>query len=313
MVPLNRTPPPLTDNNNNNTAPQTTLVPQSTSPILFTPHVPHNQQNLFYSAVTQLNNNGKRAAEETAYRSINDVYDFLINRFNGFSNEIKDMRADNTQFGNRMDEKIDSIKDLMNVTEQKLKTMDAKIDTNEKRIENNEKAMNFMMQEKLMNRMEISGFKSNSGNDKNMLRDEVVELLKSHNINIGSDDINFVFTKTINMNKNGIPESKSLIIVDFKEFGTKVSVMKEKRSSTKTNGVYFDNCLTPTNRSLMGSVKKIAKEKKFKTYISNNRIHAKKSENKVQTVEAASDLKIVESWSPNKEAATSSNVNQTSV
>lgn len=91
--------------------------------------------------------------------------------------------------------------------------------------------------------------------------------------------------------------------MDFKDFGTKIRVMKEKRDSKINNGIFFDNCLTPTNRSMMGNVIKISKEKNFKTYMSNNRIHVKKSDNKVQTVETASDLKIIEAWSPNKEAA----------
>lgn len=173
MSPVKRTPPKTEKSNcDPENAPQIPITPksQSTSQTFFTPHAQFTQQNQFSPASTQLNNNGKRVAEESAERSINDVYDFLINRFNGLSNEINNMRADNNQFEKRLDGKIDSIKELMCATDQKLVTMDVKIDTNAKRIESNEKAVNYLMQEKLMNRMEISGYTINSGNDKISLK-----------------------------------------------------------------------------------------------------------------------------------------------
>ncbi|KAL7044290.1 hypothetical protein ACKWTF_001868 [Chironomus riparius] len=271
------------------------------------PNVMHTPKNLFTfqcnsSETNPVNAPGsaKRGAENKAERSINDLYDTLITKFGTLSNELKEMRNGQCQFENKLDEKMDMLNNKMNMADEKLVAMDQKININEKRIDNGERAVNYLMQEKLMNRMEITGYESNSRNDKNTLLQEVIGIMRNHNIQFEADEINYVYKRTINKNKNGKVVQAPLIVVDFKNFETKVRVLKEKRSSNIKNGIFFDNCYTAANRSLMGKVKKTARDKNFKVYLNNNRIHVKKSDNQIHTVEVESDLNIIESWPPNK-------------
>jgi len=251
---------------------------------------------------TDLDRNSHKRRHET-------TLDDLVRLIEANSEKLDEMKVEITE---KLEESLQKIDKKIELVEGKADQGIRMAMENQKLCANNEKAVNYLMQEKLMNRMEISGHHKNSCNDKNKLKEDVIELIKAHNVNIECDDINFVFTKTVNKYRNGKAETKTLIIVDFKDFGTKVRVMKEKRNSKINNGVFFDNSLTAANRSMMGKVKKISKEKNFKTYMSNNRIHVKKSDNRIQTVEAASDLKIIESWSPNKEVAKSDIVNSSS-
>lgn len=295
---MKRTPPNMEGSKNDVFS---TPLNQQTSNSIHTPRnlFTFREQDLSSTVNTPSKVSTKRGPEIKAERSINDLYDIFVTKFGTLSSELKEMRNDHSQFENKLDAKMDMLSNKMNMADEKLASMDKKIDRNEKRIDNGERAMNYLMQEKLMNRMEITGYESKSGKDKNSLLQEVIGVIREHNIQIENEDINYVYTRSININKNGSVVQASLIVVDFKDLQTKIRVLKEKRNCKSKKGIFFDNCYTPANRSLMGKVKKTAKEKNFKVYLNNNRIHVKKSDSQIQTVEIESDLNIIESWPPN--------------
>lgn len=301
---MHRTPTKADMNNNGVNTPLNQSIggntnAQNTQRNLFTPQTLHGQQSPLVNPANPL----KRGAENKE-RTINDVYDTLINRFNIISNDIKDLKVNQHQFEERLDAKMDSFNEKMKATDEKLVTINEKIDKNADKVDNHERTLNYLMQEKLSNKMEISGYKCKSTNDKTLLLEEIVGIFNTYNIQIERDDIDYAYTRTVNKNSNGKATPTPIIIVQFKDLGTKIRVLKEKREQKMNDGIFFDHCFTAANRSLMGKVKKIAREKKFSTYLSNNRIHVKKSDNQIQTVEIMSDVNIIDAWSPNKQNET---------
>jgi len=235
----------------------------------------------------------KRGAEDDVHKMSFDMYDSLIERFNTLSSDIKSMESNVEK---KIDDRFNELQGVMEKTSKKIQDIEVKVDENDRRIDQNTKAINLLNQKELQNKMDIVGAKWSREMKKDNIKEEVLKIIRQYKINIDDTAIKSAF-----MRKNG-STGMQVMVVEFSDFETKLKVMKEKRLSKTRDGIFFDNSLTPMNGKLMGAARKIAREMKFKAYLNNNRIHIRKSDDKVKWIECEADLEDVKSWIPNNDA-----------
>lgn len=235
----------------------------------------------------------KRGADDSLHTMSVDMYESLMDKFSTLSNEIKSME---TSVERKIDEKFNDLQGIMESTNKKLDDIEVKVEINEKWIDQNAKAINLLNQKELQNKMDVVGTKWPKKVAKEELKEEVLKVIRKYKIEIDAKVIKSAYLRT-----NGTT-GMQIMVVEFMDFETKLKVMKDKRASKIKDGIFFDNSLTPMNGKLMGSVRKIAREKGFKTYLNNNRIHIRKSDSLVKCIESEEDIETVKSWAPNDNA-----------
>jgi hypothetical protein len=181
----------------------------------------------------------------------------------------------------------------MEGTNKKIGDMEVKIESNEKRIDQNAKAINLLNQKELQNKIDIVGAKWSKNFAKEEIKEEVLKVMRKYKIDIDTTVIKSAYLRT--NGKTGM----QIMVVEFVDFETKLKVLKDKRASNIKDGIFFDNSLTPMNGKLMGSARKIAREKGFKTYLNNHKVHVRKSDNLAKCIECEEDIETVKSWAPN--------------
>lgn len=257
-------------------------------------------QNSLQTSTMEANQRLKRRAEEELVESSHDMlYDKLMNKFNTLSDEIKSMEA---HVERKIDERFDGLQIFIDKTEKRLENVEVKVDVNATRLEQNTKAINYLNQKELENKIDIIGAQWPESIEKERIKEEVLKVMIKYNIDLDISKIKTAYLKNIKQ------LNIKIMVVEFNDFETKLKVLKEKRQSKIRDGIFFDNSLTPMNGKLMSSARKIAKEKKFKVYLNYNRICVKKSNGNIKWIESEADLEIVSSWNPNSSPKTQQNV-----
>jgi len=242
----------------------------------------------------------KRGAEDNLHTMSIDMFDSLMDRFNSLSNEIK---SSEINVEKKIDEKFRDLQGFIENTNKKLEDLEVKVEENDKRLDQNTKAINLLNQKELQNKMDIIGAKWPKRIEREKIKEEVLKLMRKYNINLDAKEIKSAYVRT------NSSTDMQIMVVEFADFETKLKVMKDKRASTIRDGIFFDSSLTPLNGKLMSSARKIAKDKKFKAYINNNRINVKKSDGKVKWIECEADLENIKSWTPNDDSKLQNNSN----
>jgi hypothetical protein len=260
------------------------------------------QEELLTPKISIKRSNLKRVGEKIE-RSTDDLYDCIMNLGSRLSMEFKSGCASiKEELTTKLDEKFDMLDSDLKAMNVKVKNLEETVNRNEKKLDQQGKMMNRLLQEKLQNKMEISGASLPYMNDKNKLKEEVRKIIGKFNINVETTNIKTVYVKNVNaQNPANEAQKRQIITVELNDLDTKIRIMKEKKKSKINNGIYFDDSLTPTNRFLIGKAKKIAKEKNFMMYMSNNRINVKKSDKEIKWIEDEADLNEIRSWTPNEQ------------
>lgn len=245
----------------------------------------------------------KRVAEEELNRFSEDMYHSLMNRFNTLSNEIRSMEE---KYEEKLDDKFNSLQGFMERTDKKLESIEERVQQNSTRSDENSKAINLLNQKELQNKMEIVGVKWPETTNKDQMKEEVVKKLSECKIKVEISSIKSAYIKKTKL------ASGHVMVIEFADFDTKLRVLKEKRQQKMKDGIFFDSSLTPTNGKLMGTARKIAREKNFKIYMNNNRIHVRKSNSEVKWIESEEDLEAVKLWLPNEDKRTQKTYNDPS-
>lgn len=245
-------------------------------------------------------------------RSNDDLHNTIVNLgirlSNEFKTECQSIRQDLTK---TLNEKFDSLHENVEEIRSKVNKVEKSTEMNATRLDQHGKILNRLLQEKLQNKMEINGIALPRLNDKNEIKKEVVKIIKSFGINLELDSIKSVYIRNVKGNDNSSQShNKQIINVEFKDFDTKVKVIRDKKKSKIRNGIFFDEALTPTNKFLIGKAKKMAKEKNFMVYLNNNRINIKKSENQIKWIEDEKDLEDVKNWEANEKTERQNTSNQ---
>ncbi|KAL7033493.1 hypothetical protein ACKWTF_007610 [Chironomus riparius] len=233
----------------------------------------------------------KRHSDELLSTNSN-MFDKLMNRFNALSNDLKSME---TKVEKKLDEKFDGLQSFIDRTEKTMGEIEVKVIAHDIQIDQNTKAINYLNQKELKNKIDIMGVKWPETIERDKIKEEVMKVMRKYNIDL---DVSMVKTAYL---RNVKSLNLKVGVIEFHDFETKLRVMREKRQSKIKDGVYFDHSLTPLNGKLMGSTRKVAKEKNFKTYISNNKICIKKSKDDSKWIESEDDLELVKRWDPNSD------------
>lgn len=251
----------------------------------------------------------KRKPDEELERSNNDLFTYMENMSMRLSNEltssmstvqseIHDMKND---FLTQLNTKFNQINVEMESINEKISNMDEHVTKNTTLAEQNQKFINAIQQENLINKMEIVGAvidKNKRGDD---LKAEVIKIINSFNIAVKTDEIKYASIRQINTeDKNGNKNEKQIINIEFDTLETKLRIMKEKRTSKIFNNIFFDNSLTARNRYLMSRTRSVAKDKNFTAMIKNSKVCIKKSEKLFKYIESELDLEVPRNWESNE-------------
>ena len=230
--------------------------------------------------------------------STDDIYELIVNMSTKLSNEIKRVCSTmKNELMERLDEKFNMLNSIIEEINIKVGKLEESVERHDKKLDQQGKIVNRLLQERLKNNMEISGVNLPAVKDKSKTKEEAIKIIENFGINVKSSDVKSVYIKSITTKES---QKNQIMTVEFKEFETKLRILKEKRKSGIKNGIYFDDSLTPTNRFLIGKAKRIAKEKNFMLFMSNNRINVKKADKMIKWIEDESDLLEIEKWLPNE-------------
>lgn len=232
------------------------------------------------------------------------LYDKLINRFNVMSNEIKaEINVVKENVEKKIDERFNEMKEFMNKTERRLGALEVKVEINDGRVDQNTKAINYLNQKELQNKIDIMGAEWPAVIEREKIKEEAFKMIRRY-VDIEMSLIKTAYLRTIQ--KKGI----KVMVVEFIDFETKLRIMKGKRQSNNKDGIYFDNSLTPLNGKLMGGARKVSKEKNFKAYLNNGKICVRKSNDSFKWIESEADLEEVKAWLPNNDQKSQKNGKQ---
>lgn len=221
------------------------------------------------------------------------LYDKLINRFNVMSNELKtEINAVKENVEKKIDERFNDMKEFMNKTEKRLSAIEVNVEMNDGRINQNTKAINYLNQKELQNKIDIMGAQWPEMIEREKIKEEAWKFMRKY-VDLDMTMIKSAYLRKIH--KLGI----KVMVVEFFDFETKLRIIKEKRQSKIKDGIFFDNSLTPLNGKLMGGARKVSKEKNFKAYLNNGKICVKKSNDSFKWIESETDLEEVRAWLPN--------------
>ncbi|KAL7014653.1 hypothetical protein ACKWTF_002456 [Chironomus riparius] len=259
------------------------------------------QEELLTPKISIKRSNLKRAGDKIE-RSTDDLYECIMNLGSRLSTEFKsECTSIKEELTTKLDEKFAMLDTDMKEMNVKVKNLEESVNRNEKKLDQQGKIVNRLLQEKLQTKMEISGATIPYMNDKEKIKEEVKKIIGKFNINVETANMKTVYIKNVKAHEpaNEVQQSQ-IITVEFDNFETKIRILKEKKKSRIKNGIFFGDSLTPTNRFLIGKAKKIAKEKNFMVYMSNNRINVKKSDKEIKWIEDEADLNDIKSWLPNE-------------
>lgn len=147
---------------------------------------------------------------------------------------------------------------------------------NEKRINGIAQSNQFLHQNRLNDRMEITNFSPTTFNMATDIKPQVIAFLRSMQIDVEPVEVANAFV----MRKKTAQGERVSIIVVFIHEAIKSRVMKRKFSmkSGSANNCYFNDVLTPSNRKIMFEARRMKKEGKFAVAGTlNGQIYVKKS------------------------------------
>ncbi|KAL7035524.1 hypothetical protein ACKWTF_008424 [Chironomus riparius] len=263
--------------------------------------------------------------EDTSQPSLKDILNQLKSSEAAIKSEIRNdievLRKDVTYQIGELKGSLDAVKTEVSDLSVKVNGLETRIDEvtsianenskligsyNNIQFERNTKAINYLKQKELQNKIDIVGAKWPETMEGKNIKEEVKKLMRKYNVDMDVSLIKAAYIRKVNS------LNIKVMVVEFLDFETKIRILKEKRQSKIRDGIFFDNSLTPLNGKLMSSSRKIAKEKNFKTYLNNNKICIKKSNVEVKWIESESDLEIVKLWVPNPNPNAQNNATQAS-
>lgn len=236
--------------------------------------------------INEINNNDYMSDDEECARPVSneDIYKLIKAQSALDSNERKLIKDELTSEIRSINEKIISI-------ENNVKEIDKKVDAVTLLAQQNKKIINSLCQDKIDKSMEIDGIQKRIIDECRDLRKLAVETIESFKIKISVIDIERVTKKDVQIkNSNGNKSDKTILTVHFKEFETKLNVMREKRKIKDDRKIFFNPSLTPTNRFLMGNARNTAKLKNLKVFFKNGRVNVEKSNKEIMVIENEDDL-----------------------
>lgn len=155
--------------------------------------------------------------------SLKDIYDLINAKSAEDSRERLSIKNEITNEIKQINEKIVSI-------EHKVNKIEKKVDAVSLLAQQNKKIINSLCQEKMDNCMEIDGIQKKVIDECKDLKNLVIETIRSYKIDIAELDVERVTRKDFQQkDKNEKVTNRTVLSVRFREFETKLKVLREKR------------------------------------------------------------------------------------
>lgn len=216
--------------------------------------------------------------------SLEDIYNLIQMKSSQDSKERQLIKEELSSEIQEINKKIKSM-------EQNIQAIDQKVNNVTNLAQQNSNLINNLFQEKIEKCMEIDGIHNRLFDECQDLKKLAIETIESFKINVQEIDIDRVTKKNVQIKiGEGQKKDKTIMTVYFKDFETKLRVMREKRSIKDDREIYFNAALTHTNRSMMSSVRKIASKKNLKVFFKNGNVHVEKQNKDIMKIENENDL-----------------------
>lgn len=224
------------------------------------------------------------------------LFDLIASTSRMHSEEISSAKTDLTKSMHAISDKVNQIEANVSSLQSNVQDIDKKVDIVSKTADLNKKLINIMMQENLSKCMDIDGIDRNVVEKATNLKSLALEVISSFNIIINTDDIDRVSKKELRKEENGDTIVRFILLVHFKDFETKVRVLRTKMSIKDGRNIYFNATLTPTNRFFMRSAKKLAKKANLKVFFKSGKVNVEKTNKEIITIASESDISVLESY-----------------
>lgn len=224
------------------------------------------------------------------------LFDLIASTSKTHSEEISSVKTDLTKNIQAISEKVNQIEADVCSLKSNVQNIDKKVDNVSKTADMNKTIINSMMQENLSKCMDIDGLDKNVIEKAKDLKSLAQEVINSFNIKINADEIERVSKKEIRKEQNGNTSTRLLLLVHFKDFETKVKILRAKMTIKDNRNIFFNATLTPTNRYLMMNAKKLAKKANLKVFFKSGKVNVEKSNKEIITIANDKDLSVLESY-----------------
>jgi hypothetical protein len=224
------------------------------------------------------------------------LFDLIASTSKTHSEEISSVKTDLAENIQAVSVKVNQIEADVSSLKSNVQNMEKKIDNVSKTADMNKAIINSMMQENLNKCMDIDGLDKNLIEKAKDLKLLALEIINSFNIPINADEIDRVSKKEIRKDENGNISTRFLLLVHFKDFETKVRILRSKMTVKDNRNIFFNATLTPTNRYFMMSAKKIAKKANLKVFFKSGKVNVEKLNKEIITIANDKDITILESY-----------------
>lgn len=221
---------------------------------------------------------------------LKNLFDLIAITSRTHSDEISTVKNELAQKIETISEKVNQIESDVGSLHSKVHNIDNKVNEVSKIAQMNKKLINNMLQDNLSKCMDIDGVEKNVIDKATDLKVLALEIIRSFKIKINAEDIDRVSKKEIRKDEDGSSKMKCMLMVFFKEFETKIRILRSKRSIDDNREIYFNATLTPTNRYYMMQARKKAKKAGLKVFFSSGRVNVQKSNKEILTIETENDL-----------------------
>lgn len=215
---------------------------------------------------------------------------------NAIRNDIATLRSDVTSQINNIQNSVELVTKKVEDLSNKVTEVDARVDVVAKIASENRKMVSSYKQDKLEKFMEIDGVKNEIFNTSIDCKNLAIDIMKSFNISVHSDEIEHAFKKEIKLKKQiDGSDKKNILMVIFKSLNSKIRVMKAKRDLKTESSIYFNQALTASNRNLIFKAKNIV-GKKLKVYFARGCVRVQKKDKSEITVDDETKLYDVQEY-----------------
>lgn len=221
---------------------------------------------------------------------LKNLFELIASTSRTHSDEISTVKIELSKKIETISDKVNQIESDVGSLHSKVHNIDSKVNEVSKIAQMNKKLVNNMLQDNLSKCMDIDGVDKNVIEKATDLKALALEVISSFKIKIDAEDIDRVSKKEIRKDEDGSFKMKCMLMVFFKEFETKLRILRSKRSVDDNREIFFNATLTPINRYFMMQARKKAKKAGLKVFFSSGRINVQKLNKEILTIETENDL-----------------------
>lgn len=260
-----------------------------------------NSEPLKRKRKLELVNDGNNAIDNAASVISNEqlsnqmkcISELIASSSQKHSDEILSVKADLSQQIQVIAERVSQIETNVVSLDSRVEDIKCKYNVVSKTAQTNKALINNIMQESLSKCMDIDGVSKSLMDEASDLKALTLDIISSFNIAISDQEIERVSKKDIKKNDGSV---STLLMVHFRDFDSKIRVMRAKRSNKESRNIYFNASLTPLNKYFMMNARKTVKNAGLKVFFKSGKVYVEKANKQIFAITCDEDLAAMESY-----------------